>query len=54
LTEADVPDAPCNIGIRETIASGGLVRLPATAIGHRLRHRMITLDMLWRKYDKDD
>lgn len=52
FTVDDFLDAPCNIGIREVIASNGLVRLPKTAIGRKVRNRMITLDMLWRKYDK--
>jgi len=53
FTVDDFPDAPCNIGIRETLASGGIVRLPQTPIGRKLRHRMIILEMLCRRYLKD-
>ena len=51
FTVDDFPAVPCNIGIREMIASGGLIRLPETPIGRKLRWRMITLETLWLRYN---
>jgi hypothetical protein len=51
LTVDDFPDSPCNIGIREAVKSGGPICLPQTEIGWRIRHRMIYLDSLLRRYD---